>query len=72
GIIKGINALKDSCICINIKAQISNYFLSPPQLLYMILDMAVELEDENKLGLFPFLIFKLTIQKKSNEGEYGN
>ncbi|MGJ1417909.1 hypothetical protein, partial [Sphingobacterium multivorum] len=34
--IKGINALKDSCICINIKAQISNYFLSPPQLLYMI------------------------------------
>jgi hypothetical protein len=34
--------------------------------------MAVELEDENKLGLFPFLIFKFTIQKKSNEGEYDN
>jgi len=34
--------------------------------------MTVELEDENKLGLLPFLIFKLTIQKKSNEGEYDN
>ena len=31
--------------------------------------MAVELEDENKLR---FLIFKLTIQKKSNEGKYDN
>lgn len=34
--------------------------------------MAVQLEDENKLRLPSFLIFKLTIQKKSNEGEYDN